>query len=215
VLVGQYFDNFSNPSSGWRIASDPLYTLGYQSGEYQIYVPLDFRGGGNADTWMVQPVVLAPVQPPSGIPYCVSVDARFASEPGWWESYGLVFGASADLRQVYKLETNVNGDWAVRKFTNYVFPYGGMHADDEPIIDWHGEYGWPVNKDQGVNHFKVIVIGTSAVFYINNVLVDYVTGLYDLPSMNRVGVLGGPYEVTPVDSRFDNFMWSLDTNACP
>ena len=216
TLVGFYFDDFSNSASGWRITSLPLYTLGYINGWYQIYVPLDFRGGGNVDTWFDQPAVLAPVQPPSGSDYCVTVDTYFASTPGWWESHSLIFGASADLRTIYRLETNVNGDWAVSKYTDYHIPYGGIHAGDTAIIDWHDENGQHVAKDQGWNRLKVIVKGTTATFYINGATpLDYATGLNDLPYLNRVGVIGGSYEVTPVDSRFDNFMWSTDINMCP
>ena len=160
--------------------------------------------------------MLAPVQPPSGSNYCVSVDTYFASTPGWWEQHSLIFAASADLRTLYRLETNVNGDWAVSKYTDYHMPYGGIHAGDTAIIDWHEENGEHVRKDQGLNHLKVIVIGTTATFYINGTTpLDYATGLNDLPYLNRVGVIGGSYEVTPVDSRFDNFMWSTDINMCP
>ena len=215
TLVGYFFDDFSNSAGGWRIASLPLYTLGYINGWYQIYVPLDFRGGGSVDTWFDQPAVLAPVQPPSGSSYCVTVDTYFASTPGWWESHSLIFAASADMRTLYRLETNVNGDWAVSKYTNYTMPYGGIHAGDTSIIDWHEEHGEHVRMDQGLNHLKVIVIGTTATFYINGRALDFATGLNDLPHLNRVGVIGGSYEVTPVDSRFDNFMWSTDINMCP
>jgi uncharacterized repeat protein (TIGR01451 family) len=216
TLVGYFSDDFSNSASGWRIAHDSLYTLGYINGWYSIYVPLDFRGGGHVDSWFDQPAVLAPMQPPSGSDYCVSVDTYFASTPGWWEQHSLIFGASADLRTLYRLETNVNGDWAVSKYTKYTIPYGGIHAGDTAIIDWHEENGQHVRKDQGLNHLKVIVKGTTATFYINGATpLDYATGLNDLPYLNRVGVIGGSYEVTPVDSRFDNFMWSTDINMCP
>jgi uncharacterized repeat protein (TIGR01451 family) len=215
TLVGYFFDDFSNPASGWQVAYDPLYTLRYLDNEYSIYVPLDNRGGGNVDTWFDQPAVLAPVNPPSGSPYCVSVDTYFASQPGWWEQHSLIFGASADKQVLYRLETNVNGDWAVAKYRNYHMPYGGIHADNQIIIDWHEETGEHVNKDNGRNHLKVIVSGTTATFYINGHALDFATGLHDLPSLNYVGVIGGSYEVTPVDSRFDNFMWATDISLCP
>ena len=216
TLVGYFFDDFSNPASGWQIAYDPLYTLRYINSEYSIYVPLDSRGGGNVDTWFDQPAVLSPVNPPSGSNYCVSVDTYFASTPGWWEQHSLIFAASADKHILYRLETNVNGDWAVSKYTDYHMPYGGIHAGNVAIIDWNEESGEHVQKDQGRNHLKVIVVGTTATFYINGTTaLDFATGLYDLPSLNRVGVIGGSYEVTPVDSRFDNFTWSTDINLCP
>ncbi len=215
TLVGYFFDDFSDPASGWQIAHDPLYTLKYINSEYSVYVPLDSRGGGNVDTWFDQPAALAPVNPPSGSNYCVSVDTYFASRPGWWEQHSLVFGASADKHILYRLEANVNGDWAVSKYTNYHMPYGGIHGGNVTIIDWHEESGEHVRKDQGRNHLKVIVLGTTATFYINGTALDYATGLSDLPYLNWVGVIGGSYEVTPVDSRFDNFMWSTDINMCP
>lgn len=215
TLVGYFFDDFSNPASGWQVAYDPLYTLRYLDNEYSLYVPLDFRGGGSVDTWFAQPAVLAPVNPPSGSPYCVSVDTYFASQPGWWEQHSLIFGASADKHILYRLETNVNGDWAVAKYRNYHMPYGGIHADNQLIIDWHEETGEHVNPGNGRNHLKVIVSGTTATFYINGHALDFASGLNDLPSLNYVGVIGGSYEVTPVDSRFDNFMWSTDINLCP
>ncbi len=214
TLVGYFFDDFSNPASGWLVANDPLYNLGYVNGEYGIYVPLDFRGGGNVDTWFDQPAVLAPVNPPSGSNYCVSVDVRFA-QAGWWAERSLIFGASADKRTLYRLATNANGDWAVNKYINYTMPYGGIHGGDNTIIDWHDQSGEYVNPGDAWNHLKVIVSGTSATFYINGNALDFAMGLNDLPSLNRVGFLAGPYEVTPVDTRFDNFMWSTDITQCP
>jgi uncharacterized repeat protein (TIGR01451 family) len=216
VVRTSYFDDFGNPQSGWLITSTPTCTVGYHTkGEYQMYVPLDFRGGGTVDTWFVKPVVLAPVQPPSGKSYCVSVDTYFASQPGWWEVHGVVFGASEDLSHVYRLETNVNGDWAVMKYTTYVWPNGGLNSGEEWLISWHNGHMWPVNPDRGLNHLKVLVQGTSATFYINGERMGRLTNLNDLPAMNRVGLVGGSYEVTPVDARFDNFTWSTNLDECP
>jgi len=85
TLVGYFFDDFSNPASGWRIASHPLYTLGYINGWYRIYVPLDFRG---AAVWIHGSINRQCLRRSSArrSPYCVSVYTYFASEPGWWSN---------------------------------------------------------------------------------------------------------------------------------
>jgi hypothetical protein len=210
-----FFDDFSNPSSGWPIVYNPLYTFSYINGEYQIYIPPD---PGDTTTWYDIPAVLAPAQPPAGAPYCVSADVHFTSgpqrdQPGWSELYGLIFGTSADLRTIYRLQTNVFGDWAALKYTCYTMPYGGIRACDHDITVGDSRDG--IATGFGLNHFMVQVNGTTAVFYINHSLKGWATGLNDLPALNRVGILGGAWEISPLYIRFDNFMWSTDINACP
>jgi hypothetical protein len=74
-----YFDDFSDPTSGWASGENATTIYRYLSGEYQIY--LKQRDSG----WLVTPDLVMPSD------YRIEVDARKVS-PGVC-SYGLAFGA--------------------------------------------------------------------------------------------------------------------------
>lgn len=222
-----YFDDFSNPSSGWPqfenliIPSTKTYTRGrYENGQYRIMID-----PGGPDVWFRQPSALAPYRPPTDR-YCIEADIKFMkrqppynpSDGGWnfypyWANAGLIFGtneANTDLFAVCLAignELSPGGDaimgWYIVHNTNSRWPYEGCHAGGYGIVP-PGAY-----ERSGLNtaywyRFQVSVDGEQASLYLNGVNKgSWLLG--GLSGTTRVGVTGGPYEVTPVDIRFDNF----------
>ncbi len=218
-----YVDNFDNPSSGWYVGpayrrnNNPLpgclggkekvAEMSYLDGHYRMYVFMDCRGGGNVDTWFVWPAQEAPLGEATATDYTVEARGVFANagpyEP-WWAHWGVVFAANSDFTDLYTLQVNANGSFAVLRYPTYNYP-GNRSTDNEtPIIWW---IDTPIVKlNPNYNTLRVEVRGDRATFYINDTWVgsETITGL---SSMTKVGLIGGSWEVTPVDVRVDYFSY--------
>lgn len=222
-----YFDDFSNPSSGWPqfenliIPSTTTYIRGrYENGQYRIMID-----PGGPDVWFRQPSALAPYRPPTDR-YCIEADIKFMKrqppydppDGGWnfypyWANAGLIFGTNEANTDMFAVclaignELSPGGDavmgWYIVHNTNSRWPYEGCHAGGYGIVP-PGAY-----ERSGLNtaywyRFQVSVDGEWARLYLNGVNKgSWLLG--GLSGTTRVGVTGGPYEVTPVDIRFDNF----------
>jgi len=195
-------------------------TMSYDNGKYQIYVPMDWRGpGGQVDTWFVWPAEMAPMpsqmQP---LPECYSVEtrARFNVDSDynpWWAHWGLVFGADDSRSELYTFQINANHHIAMLRYENYTYP--GNRSDDglnveSPIYRWSGNSSdefW--SRDSYGHHsydystLKVTVDGNVATFFVNGARVVS-ADISDMPR-DRVGLIGGSWEYTPVEVEFDYF----------
>jgi hypothetical protein len=184
-----YFDDFSNPDSGWFSADGETGTLGYLDGEYQILLK-------NTDhSWLVTPgLATSDLVLPGD--YRIEADARQASSNAG--SYGLMFGIQwgggtyegyevivYPATQEYLLEKrNGDGSWAV-------------------LMDW--TYSSAIHQGMETNHLRVDRIGTAISVYINGTLVTTFTdGSFTSPGRDA-GVRVYSYDSAPVDVRFDNF----------
>lgn len=179
-----YFDDFSNPSSGWIVGEDENVIYRYLNGEYQIYLK---RGDwGSAIT----PDLLLPND------YRIEVDARKVSTGVC--SYGLVFGArwTADSWETYQVVVwPTDGQFLVEKRT--------LEGSWITIQDW--TYSSAINLDYGTNRIRVDRIGTAIRVYINGAMVANVTdGSFTGPGRDA-GIRAYSYWDVPVDVRFDNF----------
>ncbi|MBN2391415.1 MAG: hypothetical protein JXR84_11865 [Anaerolineae bacterium] len=230
-----FFDDFSEPSSGWRTGDAERYNfwdvnhigwevvanLNYVDGHYQIYVPLH-RGTppwGEVDTFWVWPAVEAPL-PPDAYPlpdrYCIEARAAF-TEDRWAARWGIVFGANADFNQLFVFNITDNHDRAVIYYQNYLFPGNNsfrhcvyQNACDTNkknyLLPWYGDGYWDpaINSAPAYNTIKVVVRGSSVDSYANGILMD--TRGIAFPR-ERIGLIGGSWEVTPVDLRVDYFRY--------
>jgi uncharacterized repeat protein (TIGR01451 family) len=213
-----FSDDFSNPSSGWpdvavKMVGSSYYRLRYDNGVYRI--TLD---PGGPEVWFHQPTALAPYVVPVD-KYCVEVDVRIVKGQypygdwnfyPYWANGGLVFGSNESKTKLYAMclaigaEQSYHGPadlgWFVVNNSNSVWPYEGCHSA--------GGYT-PAGESVGLSteqwhHFQVGVDGNNVTVYLNGVNKG-TWGMPGLTNMTRVGVVGGDYEVTPVDFRFDNF----------
>jgi hypothetical protein len=199
----------------WR--TDVVANISYRDGNYRIWVPLDIRGGGSVDTWFVWPAEMAPL-PESVKPipdsYCVEARAKFANSKGeydpWWAHWGLVFGANSSRSELYTFQVNANHDYAVLRYHNYTYP-GDKGSDEEntnheiPIVPWRGNDLGNLIPTTKNNTLTVVVKGVWADFYANGVKLA-TANISGMPR-DQIGIIGGSYEVTPVEVTFDYFRY--------
>jgi len=152
-----YYDDFSNPASGWHTGEDQRYNfwdlnhpgwetvsyIDYRDNHYRFYIPLTRHGGGDVDTWWVWPAVSAPLPDAvRSIPsnYCIEARARFVSHTGtgiiWWAHWGIVFGANENFTNIYTFQINDNRNRALLHFPSYVYP-GNNNIRYRAVYDDH------------------------------------------------------------------------------
>lgn len=236
-----YVDDFNDPASGWYTGVALRYnewcrwgwdchegyeevaTMSYYSGNYRIYVPVSWQGGeGDVDTWFVWPAQAAPLPGYVGtLPsrYCIEARAKIANawadyQP-WWAHWGIVFGANVSMTELFTFQINANHDYSVFRLHNYVYPGNRQPLDGEemnveiPIIPWARE-DLPLIPTAPYNTLKVAVRGDMLDIYVNGVKLKTVF-VGSIPR-DKIGLIGGSYEVTPVDLWFDYFRYDA---TCP
>jgi hypothetical protein len=176
-----FFDDFSNPSSGWPIEEDEFVAGGYVSGEYRIL--------SKNPQYMY--LYLAPACPRRH--YAVEFDARWQGTPGG--SYGLLFGASADLERFYLFE--MNSDYQLYRVIN-------VGQDGVSVIAPVAESRF-INKGNAPNKLKVTWQNGRISAFVNNQLLGSWTAV-SAPGNAYVGLAAGSYSDQNLsDARFDNF----------
>lgn len=241
VLIRQlppYFDGFDDASSGWHTGPVLRYNswcrwdvgcfegleevtyLSYYNGFYRFYVPETWHGGGGSvDTWFVWPVETAPLPDhyyPLPENYCIETTGFFANflgeeEAPYWAHWGIVFGATDSLSEVYTAQVNANLDYAILQYHNYTYPGNRQPLDGSEVnveiklSDWTGGRHWNQLGTHSLNRLRVAVHGDHVVFYVN----DFRVKEADVPNMprDRIGLIAGTWEVTPVDVQIDHFRY--------
>ena len=218
-----YYDSFNNSSSGWTTheascclsgcdgAREHLsykYSLYYGGGRYHVNVPLDCRAAGeHGDTRHIYPVSFAPgVERPTS-ETCIQLKGSFEEWDPYWSFWGLVFAASDDMSTVYSLEVNDLGDWGIVKRTGYRHPGPNHPWKNETrthIVPYIGGRRWPAQSGFTPNTLRVRVTGQKVVLYING---EEVYDFSDaaIPSLRRVGIIGGDWEITPTQIGYNYF----------
>jgi hypothetical protein len=220
-----FFDDFSNPNSGWPVVAKKVipetntyYRLRYDNGQYRIMID-----AGGPYIWFHQPDALAPYRPPTD-KYCVETRVRLVkgADPyeAWggnaypyWANGGLIFGVNEANTNLFALCTSVGDNqmgWFVAHNPVYKYPLKGCNYLDNPGI----------GQDAGAlditrwHRFQVSVDGNNFTIHIDGVN----KGTYHLSGLSsttRVGLVGGDYEITPVDYRFDDFRVTPDAACVP
>ena len=175
----RFFDDFSNPASGWPIVDTGNVRYEYLDGEYRILLR-------NAYWWAgATPDVIAAND------YNVSVDVRNAS--GVYGSYGFMFGVSSDGGQFYTFEIDPDGFWVIWRFD-------AGSGWTLLAIDSSGS----IATGTATNHLKLERNGALMNVYANGVLLASLSdGAYT--GERGVGVFVTSYDQGNVDVRFDNF----------
>lgn len=179
-----YFDDFSNPNSGWASGEDKNVIYQYLSGEYQIYLK---RGDWG---WAITPDLVLPSD------YRIEVDARRVSYGV--SSYGLIFGTlwTADSFETYQVVIwPTDAEFLVNKRT--------LDGTWTTIQDW--TYSSAINYDYETNRIRVDRIGTSIMIYINGTMVANFTDASFTGPGRDAGIRAYSYWDAPVDVRFDDF----------
>jgi hypothetical protein len=176
-----FFDDFSNPASGWDIVDDDFELTEYLNGEYRV---LTKQAGYFyfylSPTW-------------SRENYVVEVDVRWASEPAY--SYGIIFGVLPDFSRYYLFDMNTD----VQQFRVLRRGPSGF-SEVVPITS-----SSVINGGISSNHLKVTRDGDKFTLEVNGtVLGTWWDGTINGPTF--AGIMTSPYDDQPIsDTRFDNF----------
>jgi hypothetical protein len=177
-----FFDDFSDPNSGWDVRSDDHVTAGYYNGEYRITVDATW------DYWTTIDKIDLPQN------YSVEVDARQAISND--SSYALLFGWK----------------WTYTGFGGYqlqVFPqdqdwqFGKLSLDGNWTALIELKHDPVINKDSS-NHMRADRIGSQIKLYLNGKFVGQVSDSTYGGSGLKTGVFASAGD-DAIDIRYDNF----------
>jgi hypothetical protein len=177
-----FFDDFSDPTSGWYIGEDKLAKWEYLDGEYRILSKDD-----GYYYWSDPPTCAREN-------YSVEVDARWVGDPG--NSFGILIGNNPDFDRLYSFEVNTD-------FQDYSLYYWDGS-------NWNTLVPWTVspyiNLGMASNHLKFTRNGVQITLEINgNILGTWADG--NIIGPTYTGIMSDPYTDYPTsDARFDNFL---------
>lgn len=173
-----YFDDFSDPDSGWYIYDRGDIKWSYQAGEYEILLR-------NANWW-------GGASAPIGAIADCSVEADMHSQLGSTNSYGLIFGL---------------GDWD-HFYVFLVYPNGQYYSLWRHDPNWVTIVDWTVsphvNPPGAANHLKVERTGSRIALHANGHLLTTVNDA-TYTGYQRVGLYAQTEADAPGAVRFDNF----------
>lgn len=178
-----YFDNFSNPSSGWYVGEDNKLLVEYLEGEYRVMVK---RTNSSR-------IIDAPTC--NRQDFTVEVDARWAGVDNMGVSYGLMVRTTASPSQYYFFEVSAD----TQKFTISHYGQGGW----EPIIG--PKFSEAIHAGTVSNHLKITHNGNSFTAEVNGFPVHTWVDITE-PGEKGVGLIIFSYpDQGNADARFDNF----------
>jgi len=178
-----YFDDFSNPASGWPSGDDTERTYGYLSGEYQISLK------NPNSRYLITPDLVLPGN------YRIEVDAYQPSIAE--DSHGIAFGTrfNAGAYETYQFLVYPPSQ-------EYLLEKKNMNDTWVTLIDW--TYRLEINPDTS-NHLRVDRVGSLIRLYINGVQVGSATDASFITAGRDAGLRVYSGDDAPVDTRFDNF----------
>ncbi|MDY7078931.1 MAG: hypothetical protein SXV54_18615 [Chloroflexota bacterium] len=216
-----YFDDFNDSNSGWPHEKGPIkddqgethgyWHREYHNGQYRILIeqPTCWTCG-----WFYQPDAMAPYRPPSD-KYCIETQIKF-EDGAYWSNMGVVIGANDANRKIYAMCMSRGGDpdklgWFLMRKDDYYFPMRGCSGPTEKVVDVGREidtsrYGW--------NLVHIGVDGDNVTVYIDGNFKGQ-WKMEGLSAMTQIGVIGGDYEILPVDIRYAYFKVTPNADCAP
>lgn len=178
--IPDYFDDFSDPTSGWLVANDYYAYANYYQGEYRV-----------VSKWPgYLYLFLAPTD--TRINYAIEVDARWVGATG--AGYGILFGVKPGYSQFYFVLVN----------TDYKeFVVGRVLGDQLYELDY--AFSDAIQAGNAVNHVRIERNGSEITVDING---RPATRFEDdlIQGHTEFGVLMMPYNGQfSADVRFDNY----------
>lgn len=176
-----FFDDFSDPASGWATADSLAYSLGYTEGEYAITV--------KANLWKVPSY--APV---SAAPDAMRLSVRARQISGGAAAYGVLFGGSG----VHALLVSPLGYVALWR-------YDGDERQWKEVRSWQAMSA--VRSGALWNEIAVEKRGDVTEVRVNGALVRFTPKWEgDAQWASRaLGLIAASYSTDPVECRFDDF----------
>jgi len=182
-----YFDDFSNPASGWPVGENSAIRVQYINGEYSFATRQDG---------------IYTLRSPNSeyAVYSIEADVRWEGTLG--DSYGLAYGIPSDFSSYYIFDMNTE----VQQYR--VLRVQGQSASlVVPLTS-----STAIANGNGVNHLKITVNGNTQTFEVNDTVLTTVNATHN--GALDVGLVVGANEGTPnVDARFDNFCLTVPVGA--
>jgi hypothetical protein len=176
-----FFDDFSDPSSGWPKVTRTDYVANYYNNSYRMVENTD-----NSDRWALPHEL-------SFHDVIVDVDATMNGGPEE-NDFGIVCRYQNDDQLYFGMITS-DGYYAIVKITR----------DDWNVLGHdHIEYSEWINQGAATNHIRFDCIGNELTLYANGHLLDQQTD--DEYTFGNVGLVVGTYDTTGTDILFDNFI---------
>lgn len=181
-----FFDDFSDPASGWFVGEDNRMLAEYLNGEYRVLV--------KRTNW--SQIINAPACKQKN--YTVEVDARWAGSDNMGVSYGLMFSTTDSPTQYYFFEVKADKE-EEGEYTVSHYGQGGW----ETIIE--SEVSSLINTGTASNKIKVTHQGSLFTAFIDGVYLDSWNDTTE-PGEQGVGLIIYSYpHQGDADARFDNF----------
>ena len=180
----KWFDDFSDPASGWEIGEYSVGSVGYDMGEYFIRAEED-----NGYTWGQRFEWYGDVS--------IEVIARQASgtdnnDTGYGVMCRVNYDPDVDNLEGYAFLVAGDGYYAI---TRYADGY------NEFLVGW--DESETVRQGNATNELEVICAGDQLTFYVNGVWIAETRD--DTFSSGDVAFFGAIYEPGAAEFRFDNF----------
>lgn len=186
-----YFDDFSNPASGWEVTNNPYYLSEYLNGEYHVL-------SKNKDYFYLFD---APACDRDN--YTVEVDARWQGSSGY--DYGIMFDLTDDYNNYYLFwVSSYYQVYALYMHTSFLGTVTIVPPTSSSTIHW----------GMASNHLGVTRDGDLITLHINGTTMG-TWSQNTITGENGAGVIVRPYsDVATADARFDNFsMRTLPTTG--
>jgi hypothetical protein len=176
-----FFDDFSDPNSGWYTGETDTGRVEYLDGEYSVLV------NPESWSWMLGSPACDQVN------YSVEADARWSDRTG--ASYGLVFGIQGDFERFYSFEVNTD----YQEFILYRYDPGGW-TEIAPVT-----YSSAIHPEAETNHLKATRNGDSITLEVNGT----VLGTWNdsaITGSSFSGLIVTTYsDQENAEARFDNY----------
>jgi uncharacterized repeat protein (TIGR01451 family) len=154
LVVGNYFDQFEDPSSGWVVTDDSIANLSYSNGRYAVRA----KQAGYLISVLSPNVSLND--------YTVSATMQWQNTSDANGIYGLIFGASNDISKYYFVAIYAH----LRAYRVYFFDSTLPLADRlSPVSNFQTTTA--VQPGTAVNEASVTRTGSNIALTINNIAV--------------------------------------------
>jgi uncharacterized repeat protein (TIGR01451 family) len=184
-----YFDDFSDPNSGWPILDNELVQFAYVSGEYKILVKDTYSTAGARSGFQASDFI-------------AGVDVR--NPNSYMGSFGLIFGLSDDWKEFYTFEIRWPGWYSIWKYeakSGWDLLAEGASSD--------------INLFDATNHLELKRNGALIEAYVNTHPLVSVRD-DDFLGMRHVGLIVRTVGTWYLDIRFDNFgVWPVSCGRVP
>jgi len=183
-----YYDDFSDPNSGWYVEDTVYAKLAYTGGEFQVLVRSPWNGAASAWGWLVSD-------------FALQFDARQVGSN--MAEYGIMFGGSDRGLYLYTVVSNY--------FSLYRCDFTAAGDCNWVAIKDYTE-SQRIDLPPSKNRMGVVRVGGATELYVNG----YSLGTYydsTYTGNGGIALAGFAWDSAPADVRFDDFQVCLVPSA--